>query len=95
MKLYNIILKSESIYLSNDMLYIASGRSVIGLSLPILSFVGMNPDKVVGRIRSKVGGRLITDDTKGVYRILKYVKDRRFAVPILYDALYKHPNATA
>lgn len=85
--IYNIILNSEIILYYDNMIYIAHGSDVYGLSLSVMSYIGIKPEKVVGKLMS-AGKNVITEETKNIYRLMRYAGGKRYAVPVLYSKIY-------
>ena len=75
----------RAVYVTGNSLYIYSGGdSVMGISLDELSYVGINRDKVVGRLRSNRNNRLLFSDAFLSYRM----KDWSDRDPVITVYLY-------
>lgn len=82
-KLYNIIFSKEikNIYISNNILYIPYDGSVLGVSMTMLEYCGIHRDKVLSKIRSNPSNRVIEDNDKVVFKIVRRLGNKKYALP--------------
>ena len=82
-KLYNIIFSKDvkSIYISNNVVYIPFGGNILGLSLDVLEYCGINKDKVISKIKSNPNNIVFEDDNKAVFKIVKCLGNKKYALP--------------
>ena len=82
-KLYNIIFSKEikNIYISNNILYIPYDGSVLGVSMTMLEYCGIHRDKVLSKIRSNPSNRVIEDNDKTVFKIVRRLGNKKYALP--------------
>ena len=78
-KLFNII-KNKNIYLSNNLLYIPHDGNILGLSLSILEYCKIPKEKVINKIK-KLGGNIIEDNNKTIFKLSKQLGNKKYAIP--------------
>ena len=78
-KLYNII-KNKTIYLSKDMFYIPYEGNILGLSLSLLEYMHIPRKKVLERLKD-LNVKLIEDDNRLVFKLLKQLGNKKYAIP--------------
>lgn len=81
--LYNIVNSKEkkTIYISNKMVYIPYKGNILGLSLSMLEYCGINGDKVISRIKSNPYNNIVEDDDRVVFKLVKRLGNKKYAVP--------------
>ena len=82
-KLYSILSSREdkNIYISNGVVYILHENSVLGLSLTVLEYCGIKTEKVLQRIKSNPNNNVFEDDNKFVFKLIKRLGNKKYAVP--------------
>lgn len=83
--LYNILIYNKDnidIYISNKMIYVPyNGDSVIGISLDILEYCGINSDKVISRIKSNPKVNIVDDADREIFKLSKRLGTKKYAMP--------------
>ena len=82
-KLYNIIFSTENrnIYISNNMIYVLYDNSILGLSLDVLSYCRINPDKIISKIKSIGNIRVYDDSDNEVLKLSIKLGNKKYALP--------------
>jgi hypothetical protein len=82
-KLYNILFSSENknIYISNGIVYIPYNGNIIGLSLFILEYCGINKEKIINKIKSNPNNNIFEDNDKFVFKLNKRLGNKKYAIP--------------
>ena len=82
-KLYNIIFSKDvkSIYISNNLVYVPYEGKMLGVSLDILEYCGINKDKVINKIKSNPSNVVYEDNDKNVFKIVKRLGNKKYALP--------------
>ena len=76
--------EKKYIYLSNDLLYILfKGNMVMGVSLSILKYCGINPKKVLHHLRQNKQNVIYTDSSSFVIDMLRDIKNNKYVIPYL------------
>lgn len=81
--LCNLLYYNKStIYISRNMLYIPyGGDSILGLSLDMLEYCGIKPEKVMSRIRSNKDNVIVDDSDKKVFKLSRRLGTKKYAIP--------------
>lgn len=90
-RLYNIIFlkKNKYIFLNNSMMYIPYKGNILGISLRILEYNGINSLKVINKVKSCPYNTIIEDDKKMVIMLKKRFHKCLYAIPYFYQYLLK------
>lgn len=83
-KLYNIIFSNNKkyIYINNGMLYLKYNDCVMGISLTILQYCGINTDKILTRITNNSLNVVYNETTPFVKELKKEIgNNKEYAIP--------------
>lgn len=83
-KLYNIIFSNNKkyIYINNGMLYLKYNDCVMGISLTILQYCGINIDKILTRITNNSSNVVYNETTPFVKELKKEIgNNKEYAIP--------------
>lgn len=83
-KLYNIIFSNNKkyIYINNGMLYLKYNDCVMGISLTILQYCGINTDKILTRITNNSSNVVYNETTPFVKELKKEIgNNKEYAIP--------------
>lgn len=83
-KLYNIIFSNNKkyIYINNGMLYLKYNNCVMGISLTILQYCGINIDKIITRITNNSSNVVYNETTPFVKELKKEIgNNKEYAIP--------------
>lgn len=83
-KLYNIIFSNNKkyIYINNGMLYLKYNDCVMGISLTILQYCGINTDKILTRITNNSLNIVYNETTPFVKELKKEIgNNKEYAIP--------------
>ena len=83
-KLYNIIFSNNKkyIYINNGMLYLKYNDCVMGISLTILQYCGINIDKIITRITNNSLNVVYNETTPFVKELKKEIgNNKEYAIP--------------
>lgn len=82
-KIINFVKKSEDkyIYISNDMLYIYMNNYVIGISLAISSYCGVNKTKILSKLHSNKSNIISYNDFFVDNKLKKIINNKKYVIP--------------
>ena len=82
-KIYNILFSIDlkNIYISNNMVYFPYKDNILGFSLNILEYYGIDKDKVLKRIRSNPSNRIVEDNDKFIFKLSRRLGNKKYAIP--------------
>ena len=82
-KLHSILFSGDKkyIYISNDMLYVLYGTCILGLSLSLLKYCGINPIKILKKIKENKNNEIYEQDKPFVTRIKRAVLNKDYVIP--------------
>jgi hypothetical protein len=82
-KLYNILfsINKKYIYISNEMIYILHDNSILGISLKILRYAGINTSKFLNKIKKNESNIICEDDSFLVNRLKKDIGNKKYIIP--------------
>lgn len=82
-KLYNIFYSSNKkyIYINNGMIYIKYNDDILGISLNILKYCGINPKKIISRIASIKSNVIYDDSSDFVKKAKREIPNKDYAIP--------------
>lgn len=84
-KLINLIYSDEKkyIYINKDMIYIYMNNNIMGISIKVLEFIGINIEKVFLKIKSNINNKIATN-YKIPYNIKKII-NQEYMTPFFYS----------
>ena len=75
-------------YLTDDMLYAHIGDSdVIGISLPLLDYYGVNIEKALSKLKDKGTNRIYDEESSTVRKLTAKTQGKAYAIPYLITRL--------
>lgn len=74
----------KSVYVTDKHLYIYGGKDVIGLSLSDFSYAGIDPDKIIKRIKSNSFNILFYEDDFIDENLRKFVLNNNIVIPYIH-----------
>ena len=89
-KLYNIIYSTNKkyIYINRGMIYfLYEDKNVLGLSLNMLRYAGIKPNKIIKIIKSNPSNIIYEDDFPLVKELRKEIENKKYALPYLLSKL--------
>ena len=89
-KLYNIINSNTKryIYINSGMIYfLYENKTILGLSLKMLKYAGIKPDKIISKIKSNTSNIIYDDDFPLARELKKEIGSKKYALPYLISKL--------
>lgn len=88
-KLYNILFSSEKkyIYISNNMIYILYNGIVLGISLSIMEYMRIPPEKIIKKLYSNKNNVICTDASECVKSVKHEIGNKKYVVPYFMSIL--------
>ena len=82
-KLINIINSNDrkNIYISNGFIYIPYKGDILGLSLKILKYCGINNEKVINKIKMNPCNTVIEDNNSKILKLSRELGNKKYALP--------------
>lgn len=82
-KLYNIFNSPDrkNIYINNGLLYILYNRRVLGVSLEVLEYCGINRSKVMALLDSNPSNNLFYNTSRGIGKLSRFLGNKKYAIP--------------
>lgn len=74
-------------YIYKDMLYLYYSGYVLGISLRILKYCGVNPEKYLEILKKNKNTKIFYNDIKINDDIKHYIKNKRYLMPYFYSLL--------
>lgn len=72
--------RKRNIYISNDIVYVKYGNTVVGVSLMELEYCKINPDKVLKKINGNTNLRVFTDNDWKIQKLERFLGNKKYAV---------------
>lgn len=89
-KLYNIINSKNKkyIYINSGMIYfLYENKTILGLSLNMLKYAGINPNKIINKIKSNTSNIIYDDDFPLAMELKKEIGNKKYAIPYLISKM--------
>ena len=71
----------RDIYISNGIVYVRYGDTIVGVSLMELQYCKINPDKVLKRINGNTNLRVFTSNDWKIQKLERFLGNKKYAVP--------------
>ena len=90
-KIINLVCSNQTntIFISNDMLYLLIGENVLGFSLKQFDFIGINKDKILSKLRRNTNNIIYTNDFMCGHKIRHLINNKRYATPYFLELMNK------
>lgn len=72
--------RKRNIYISNDIVYVKYGNTVVGVSLVELEYCKINPDKVLKKINGNTNLRVFTNNDWKIQKLERFLGNKKYAV---------------
>lgn len=84
-KLLSLVKTNESstIYISDKAIYVLWKDNIIGVSFNVLSYIGIDKEKIIKKIESNKSNRIIYDDTRLPRGLMSSLGSCKYALPFL------------
>ena len=89
-KLYNIINSKNKkyIYINSGMIYfLYENKTILGISLNMLKYAGINPNKIITKIKSNASNIVYDDDFPLAIELKKEIGNKKYALPFLISKI--------
>lgn len=89
-KLYNIINSKNKkyIYINNGMIYfLYENKTILGISLKMLKYAGINPNKIINKIKSNTSNIVYDDDFPLAIELKKEIGNKKYTLPFLISKI--------
>lgn len=82
-KLINIVNSSDrkNIYISNSFVYIPYRGDILGISLKMLEYCGINSKKVIEKIKNNRNNIIIEDNNSRILKLSRELGNKKYALP--------------
>lgn len=82
-KIINILNSRElkNIYISNSIMYIPYDNNILGISLKIIEYCGINRNKIINKIKKNPNNIILEDNKFKIFKLSKELGNKKYALP--------------